>query len=76
MVRDAAGVFGGKKASKKRATGDGSGDDWDLVGEGEPVNGESVESEMARERWVQGLRTALAGVGFAMGVVGIWGDRA
>lgn len=75
MVRDAAGMFSGKKASKKRASGDGSGDEWDLVSDGDSVNGESVESEMAKERWVQGLRTALAGVGFAMGVVGIWGDR-
>jgi autophagy-related protein 33 len=40
------------------------------------VNGEKVESEMARERKVQKIRSWIAGVGFAMGVVGIWGDGA
>ena len=40
------------------------------------VNGEKVELEMARERKVQKVRSWIAGVGFAMGVVGIWGDGA
>ena len=40
----------------------------------EQVNGEKVEMEMARERKVQKVRSWIAGVGFAMGVVGIWGD--
>lgn len=40
------------------------------------VNGEKVEMEMARERRVQGIRSLVSGVGFAMGVVGIWGDGA
>lgn len=40
------------------------------------INGEKVESEMARERRVQKVRSWIAGVGFAMGVVGIWGDGA
>ena len=43
--------------------------------EGE-VNGEKVEMEMARERRVQGIRSLVSGIGFAMGVVGIWGDGA
>ena len=42
----------------------------------EEVNGEKVEGEMVRERRVQGVRSLVAGVGFAMGVVGIWGDGA
>lgn len=46
-------------------------------GEGQQlVNGEKVEGEMQREGRVQMVRTVLAGVGFAMGVVGIWGDGA
>ena len=40
------------------------------------VNGEKVEAEMMRERRVQKIRTLISGVGFAMGVVGIWGDGA
>lgn len=40
------------------------------------VNGEKVEMEMARERKVQLVRTVVSGVGFMMGVVGIWGDGA
>ena len=42
----------------------------------EQINGEKVEMEMARERKVQKVRSWIAGVGFAMGVVGIWGDGA
>jgi autophagy-related protein 33 len=38
------------------------------------VNGEKVEMEMVRERRVQEIRSLVSGVGFAMGVVGIWGD--
>lgn len=40
------------------------------------VNGEKVEMEMAREKKVQLVRTIVAGMGFMMGVVGIWGDGA
>ncbi|KIW79460.1 hypothetical protein Z517_06072 [Fonsecaea pedrosoi CBS 271.37] len=40
------------------------------------VNGEKVELEMVRERKVQKVRSWIAGIGFAMGVVGIWGDGA
>ncbi|KIV92799.1 hypothetical protein PV10_04065 [Exophiala mesophila] len=42
----------------------------------EQINGEQVESEMSRERKVQKVRSWIAGIGFAMGVVGIWGDGA
>lgn len=40
------------------------------------VNGEKVEAEMGRERWTQAVRTGVCGVGFVMGVVGVWGDGA
>jgi hypothetical protein len=40
------------------------------------VNGEKVEMEMSRERRVQGVRALVSGLGFLMGVVGIWGDGA
>ena len=43
---------------------------------GSEVNGEKVEGEMTRERRVQGLRSLVAGLGFVMGVIGIWGDGA
>lgn len=40
------------------------------------VNGESVQREMIRERRLQKVRTLILGLGFSMGVVGIWGDGA
>lgn len=45
-------------------------------GEEENVNGEKVEAEMGRERWTQAVRTGVCGLGFVMGVVGVWGDGA
>jgi autophagy-related protein 33 len=39
------------------------------------INGEAVRNEMECERKFQRLRTWVAGIGFSMGVVGIWGDR-
>ncbi|KIV86324.1 hypothetical protein PV11_01941 [Exophiala sideris] len=45
-------------------------------GSDDQVNGEKVEMEMTRERKIQKVRSWIAGVGFAMGVVGIWGDGA
>ena len=43
--------------------------------EGE-VNGEQVEKEARRQQFIEFVRTAVSGMGFAMGVVGIWGDGA
>jgi len=40
------------------------------------VNGEQVEKRTRDQQLVEFVRTAVAGVGFAMGVVGIWGDGA
>lgn len=44
--------------------------------ESSEVNGEKVEMEMSRERKIQGVRSLVAGLGFAMGVIGVWGDGA
>ena len=53
-----------------------SGDEWDDLASSEQVNGESVEAEMTREKGIQKIRTLVAGAGFAMGLVGLWGDGA
>ncbi|EGP88693.1 unnamed protein product [Zymoseptoria tritici ST99CH_1A5] len=44
--------------------------------EGEGVNGEQVEKKARDAQWMEFVRTGISGVGFAMGVVGIWGDGA
>ncbi|EGC44801.1 conserved hypothetical protein [Histoplasma capsulatum var. duboisii H88] len=38
------------------------------------VNGEVVQADMEKERKFQKLRMWILGLGFSMGVVGIWGD--
>ena len=45
----------------------------DEVGE---VNGEQVEKKARDQQWIEFVRTGVSGVGFVMGVVGIWGDGA
>ncbi|KAK3114948.1 hypothetical protein LTR53_006215 [Teratosphaeriaceae sp. CCFEE 6253] len=45
----------------------------DEVGE---VNGEQVEKRAREQQWIEFVRTGVSGVGFVMGVVGIWGDGA
>ena len=40
------------------------------------VNGEEVRQQMDGFKMNQIVRTAVAGLGFAMSVVGIWGDGA
>ena len=42
----------------------------------EEVNGEEVRQRMEGFRMGQVVRTGVAGLGFAMSVVGIWGDGA
>ncbi|KAF3482455.1 uncharacterized protein GIQ15_05214 [Arthroderma uncinatum] len=39
------------------------------------INGETVEASMKQERKLHMLRTYLLGIGFSMGVIGIWGER-
>ena len=38
------------------------------------VNGEQVEKRARDQQLIEFVRTGVAGVGFAMAVVGIWGD--
>jgi len=45
-------------------------------GDDEAVNGEVVRRGVERARAVEAVRTGIWGLGFAMGVVGIWGDGA
>jgi autophagy-related protein 33 len=40
----------------------------------EEVNGEEVKEQITGFMKSQVLRTAIAGVGFALSIVGIWGD--
>jgi autophagy-related protein 33 len=42
----------------------------------EDVNGEEVREQMEGFMMTQIVRTVVAGIGFAMSVVGIWGDGA
>ncbi|KAI9845709.1 MAG: hypothetical protein M1837_004542 [Sclerophora amabilis] len=39
-----------------------------------PANGEEVRKSMERFQLIQGVRTGIAGLGFVMSVVGLWGD--
>lgn len=49
-------------------------------GEGEEdlgqMNGEQVEKRAREQQWIEFVRTGVSGVGFVMGVVGLWGDGA
>jgi autophagy-related protein 33 len=45
-------------------------------GEGEEVNGEQVERKARDQQYLEFVRTGISGLGFMMGVVGIWGDGA
>jgi len=40
------------------------------------VNGEQVEKKAREQQWIEFVRMGVSGVGFVMGVVGIWGDGA
>ena len=42
----------------------------------EDVNGEQVEKDARTQQFIEFVRTGVAGLGFVMGVVGIWGDGA
>lgn len=42
----------------------------------EDVNGEEVERTARRQQFLEFVRAGVAGLGFVMGVVGIWGDGA
>ncbi|KAF2803627.1 uncharacterized protein BDZ99DRAFT_427077 [Mytilinidion resinicola] len=42
----------------------------------EDLNGEQVRQAVEGMRYTEGMRAAVSGLAFAMGVVGIWGDGA
>lgn len=48
----------------------------DTSEEVEDINGEEVRVEMEQFRFSQGVRTGMSFVGFAMAVLGVWGDGA
>lgn len=58
-------------ASDRDSEGTISGEDMD-----EDINGEEVRQQMEGFMIAQMTRTAVAGVGFAMSTIGIWGDGA
>ncbi|KAF2766067.1 hypothetical protein EJ03DRAFT_192625 [Teratosphaeria nubilosa] len=51
--------------------------DWEelRLSEGE-VNGEQVEKKARDQQYIEFVRTGVSGLGFVMGVAGIWGDGA
>ncbi|KAF1831453.1 hypothetical protein BDW02DRAFT_571988 [Decorospora gaudefroyi] len=48
----------------------------DLEAQGDDVNGEQVRQAVEKKQRVERVKTGLAGVAFAMQVVGLWGDGA
>lgn len=48
----------------------------DLEAQGDNVNGEQVRQAVERRQSTERLKTVLAGLTFAMQVVGLWGDGA
>ena len=48
----------------------------DISEEVEDFNGEEVRAEMEEFRFSQVVRTGMSTVGFAMAVLGVWGDGA
>jgi autophagy-related protein 33 len=58
-------------ASDRDSEGTVSGEEME-----EEVNGEEVRQQMEGFMLSQVVRTAVAGIGFMMSVVGIWGDGA
>ena len=48
----------------------------DLEAQGDEVNGELVRQAVERKQVAERVKTGLAGLAFAMQVVGIWGDGA
>ncbi|TKA46892.1 hypothetical protein B0A54_03848 [Friedmanniomyces endolithicus] len=58
-----------------KGLGKGRGKDFGMEEMGD-VNGEGVERRARELQWGEVLRMGVSGVGFVMGVVGIWGDGA
>lgn len=71
IVLEADEELGVKSVSSEN--GYSAGEDEDDEDEG--VNGEELRRAMEGFRVVQGVRAGVTGLAFAMGVVGVWGDR-
>ncbi len=56
----------------KRRVVKGAEDEEDM----DDVNGEQVEKRAREQQWIEFVRTGVSGLGFVMGVVGLWGDGA
>lgn len=69
VVGDVGLAFLAKRTSTKRD------EDLVVVEAEDNVNGESVQTEMDEERRIQRIRAWISGTAFAMGIVGLWGDR-
>jgi autophagy-related protein 33 len=48
----------------------------DLEAQGDDVNGEQVREAVEMKKWNESVKAAVAGLAFAMSVVGLWGDGA
>jgi autophagy-related protein 33 len=68
VLYDTTGLSLGKVSNKRE-------EDIVLVESEEDVNGESVQREMDRERRMHLVRTWVFGTAFAVGIVGLWGDK-
>ena len=72
----AVGGGGRRRRDGSAASDDGGTAAATAADEDADLNGELVRIEVERLQIVEGVRAAVAGVAFMMGVVGIWGDRA
>jgi autophagy-related protein 33 len=61
-------------SSDRDSEGMTSGEEMDVEEQEEQVNGEEVREQMEGFQQRQIVRTAIAGIGFMMSVIGIWGD--
>lgn len=50
-------------------------EDLVVVESEEDINGESVKRELDQERRMQRVKSWFSGLAFAMGIVGLWGDK-
>lgn len=70
VVQDVSCLGLGRKSAAKKE------EDLVVVEAEEDVNGESVKREMDNERRMQRVRAWFSGAALAMGIVGLWGDKA
>lgn len=70
IFQDTACLCLGRKSANKKE------EDLVVVEAEEDMNGEGVKKEMDHERRMQRARAWFSGVALAMGIVGLWGDKA